>query len=428
MMKLTRIKTVIKSLSIAFSLSALPLLSNLTHAATLDLLVLYDTHTKNYFRGEMETAMQGWVTQINTAYRESQIDVELRLVGVRANEEAGITDMGDVLDRISGNTTVAAWRNELGADFVAQLHKAGECGVAWFAVNKNLAFSVTGASCGPMVMAHELGHNMGLAHSRRQGDTKGVRYRYGIGHGVDRVFTTIMAYPSAYNATRFNRFSNPNILCRNNLPCGVPVGQSDEAHAALAIQNVRDELATFRPTVGEPPRSSSAKSSSSLAKSSISSAIRSSRANSSIAASSVGNSSSSVDNGGSFNLVTEAENFSRSRGVYLQNTTDIGGGKNVSGIDARDWMMYNSINIPVSGTYTLELRVASPFSSGKLDFDLFTSNAGINTLATLSIPNTGARQNWTTISKQVTIEAGTYKVGLYSRTGGWNINWWRITK
>ena len=57
-----------------------------------------------------------------------------------------------------------------------------------------------------------------------------------------------MAYASAFNATRYGTFSNPNLRYGGH-PCGVPVGQSDEAYGALAIHNVRDEVAAFRPTM-----------------------------------------------------------------------------------------------------------------------------------------------------------------------------------
>ncbi|UOQ79163.1 carbohydrate-binding protein [Hymenobacter sp. 5516J-16] len=93
-------------------------------------------------------------------------------------------------------------------------------------------------------------------------------------------------------------------------------------------------------------------------------------------------------------------------------------------MDAGDWMAYNAINFPTTGTYTIEYRVASP-SGGTLSSDL---NAGAIQLGNTTIPATGGWQNWTTVSRTVTVNAGTYNFGVFAQTGGWNLNWIRITK
>lgn len=129
--------------------------------------------------------------------------------------------------------------------------------------------------------------------------------------------------------------------------------------------------------------------------------------------------------GSSFQQTVQAENYSAMAGVQLEATTDAGGGQNVGWIDNGDWMAYNSINIPTSGAYTIEYRVASGASGGTLSLDL---NGGSTVLGTVGIPATGGWQNWTTVSHTVNINAGTYNFGIYAAAGGWNINWWRITR
>jgi hypothetical protein len=215
-----------------------------TGMTTVDLLVVYDSYSSSFFSGDPLTAMQSWVNQMNAVYRDSQAGIQLRLVGVRAHEETGAT-MSEVLGNLRADATIAALRNELRADFVSMLHRTGSCGVGYVSVSAGAAFNVVGPNCGALTMAHELGHNMGLNHSRRQGNTSGTRYRYGLGYGVDNSFATVMAYPQSFNAKRVARFSNPNLVC-NNLPCGVPVGDPNEAYAALAIFNVRTDIANFR--------------------------------------------------------------------------------------------------------------------------------------------------------------------------------------
>ncbi len=120
----------------------------------------------------------------------------------------------------------------------------------------------------------------------------------------------------------------------------------------------------------------------------------------------------------------QAEAYSSMSGISTEATSDSGGGSNVGYIDTADWLAYNGIQFPSSGTYKVEYRVASP-SGGRLSLDL---NAGATVLGSLDIPATGDWQSWTTISHTVTVTAGTYNVGIYAQAGGWNFNWFRITK
>lgn len=226
--------------------AALGLAPLMSQAATVDVLFLYDNYSNQHFNGQPATALQSWVTQANGMYKASNVDIQLRLVGALATEMAG-ADMGQVLGNLRQNAWVTQKRNELGADFVVQVHAKGACGIGYVAVHRDWAFNVTGPTCGAQVLAHELGHNMGLVHSRAQGDQSGARYRYGIGHGVYGSFATIMAYPQVFNAPWLSKFSSPNLTC-NGLPCGVPAGQANEADAARALQNVSSEIANFMPT------------------------------------------------------------------------------------------------------------------------------------------------------------------------------------
>lgn len=240
-------------------LLALPLSGmNSSFAANVDLLVLYDTHSANYFNQQVETAMQNWVAQTNNIYKDSNIDIQLRLVGAVSHEQAGAS-MDAVLTSLRVDTTAVNLRNQYGADFVTQLHQTGECGIGYMAVSAPWAWNVVGPDCGPLVLAHELGHNMGLNHSRKQGDTGGARYSYALGHGVDGLFGSVMTYSWLYvnkASGRIAKFSNPDVNCLG-VPCGVAVGQPDEAHAAQALNNVKNEIAAFRSAIASSSSQSS---------------------------------------------------------------------------------------------------------------------------------------------------------------------------
>lgn len=126
--------------------------------------------------------------------------------------------------------------------------------------------------------------------------------------------------------------------------------------------------------------------------------------------------------GSAWSLQVEAENFSNQSGVQTEACAE--GGQNVGWIDAGDWMVYGNINFPGSGSYRVEYRVAS-VSGARLSLDL---NAGGLQLGQVNVPATGGWQNWVTVSHTVTINAGTYAVGVFAPAGGWNLNWLKFTK
>ncbi|MEF2966612.1 carbohydrate-binding protein [Paenibacillus sp. M1] len=118
----------------------------------------------------------------------------------------------------------------------------------------------------------------------------------------------------------------------------------------------------------------------------------------------------------------EAENYSAMNGIQTEATTDTGGGLNVGWIHVGDWLDYN-VNVQEAGTYTVEYRVASNASTGKLQLQ-----SGTTTLATTTVPNTGGWQNWQTVTASVTLSAGQQTLRLYASGYDFNINWINFIK
>ena len=75
-----------------------------------------------------------------------------------------------------------------------------------------------------ITLAHEIGHLMGLTHSRRQADGYPIgTFSWSLGHAVDNNFATIMAYATEFgSASGLEFFSSPSLTCGGfSLPCGV---------------------------------------------------------------------------------------------------------------------------------------------------------------------------------------------------------------
>src|SRR5262245_51482753 len=94
------------------------------------------------------------------------------------------------------------------------------------------------------------------------------------------------------------------------------------------------------------------------------------------------------------------------------------GGFDVGWISEGEYWNY-TVNVTGSGTYTAQIRVASPFG-GALHIGFNGPSSG--TWKQLSVPNTGGWQSWTTISVPVTLGAGVQQITILADTGGFNFS------
>jgi len=114
----------------------------------------------------------------------------------------------------------------------------------------------------------------------------------------------------------------------------------------------------------------------------------------------------------------EAESASnRAPGPVLETTTDTEGGQNFTNLKVNDWFAYNTLNVPVKGSYTISLRVRSTAAS-----TAWIGHGGSN-FGTITIPSTSG--TWQTIKATITLPALSY-TGIHVGSGTFKFNWFRI--
>jgi hypothetical protein len=116
----------------------------------------------------------------------------------------------------------------------------------------------------------------------------------------------------------------------------------------------------------------------------------------------------------------------RETDVDIEATTDTGGGYNVGWTRAGEWLAY-TVHVATAGTYTLHARVAAVGSGGTFRVEF----GGVDTTGTLAVPDTGGWQAWRTVSRTVTLPAGTQVMRVVfvapgSSGGVANLNWVRV--
>ncbi|WP_314584935.1 S-layer homology domain-containing protein [Paenibacillus terrigena] len=117
----------------------------------------------------------------------------------------------------------------------------------------------------------------------------------------------------------------------------------------------------------------------------------------------------------------KAADYTSMNNVQIEDTSDIGGGKHVGYLAAGSWMEYTNIDIPVTGTYTLQYRVAVNNDGAAVSFEV----DGVPQKTT-SLPKSGGWSSWTTVSDNITLTAGKHTIRLAVPANGYNINWFKL--
>jgi len=109
--------------------------------------------------------------------------------------------------------------------------------------------------------------------------------------------------------------------------------------------------------------------------------------------------------------------------AQIEATSDTGGGDDVGWTNTGDWYKY-MVNVTAAGTYSVNVRVASPNATSAYHVEV----DGTNVTSSVTVPNTGAWQTYTTLTKTgVNLTAGAHTLRLVVDNGGMNFNWLSVT-
>ncbi|HYN22957.1 MAG TPA: zinc-dependent metalloprotease family protein [Thermoanaerobaculia bacterium] len=224
----------------------------------LDLLALWTPSEASQQGGikRIRLIIQNAVDVANTAYINSRINTRLNLVHARQIDYSETGDPETDLFWLKNDKTIASLRKSVGADVVSLFlnRMLGACGIGFLMTNDAFSkefspwtYSTVKRACGALVLAHEVGHNLGSHHDRpNSGNADLALFPFAFGHIVEGQFRTVMAYGNNCSVCPWvEHFSNPEVT-RNGVATGV-AGQADNARVHNATYGLVSTFQTAQP-------------------------------------------------------------------------------------------------------------------------------------------------------------------------------------
>ncbi len=222
-----------------------------------DVMILYTPEARDGAGGVagIEATAQAAVDAMNLSFSNSNVDAEgtISYLGLANYNDTGNSSTD--LTWVRNDPTVAALRNNFGADMVSLLvNNMSGCGRGYVMRSPGpgfagSAFQVTRRSCavGNLSFAHEFGHNMGLEHNPEDSSASSASASnpWSFGHYHNGSYRTVMSYSAqcANGCSRRQYFSNPDVQF-NDLATGID-GSRDNART---LEQTAAIVADFRPT------------------------------------------------------------------------------------------------------------------------------------------------------------------------------------
>ena len=114
----------------------------------------------------------------------------------------------------------------------------------------------------------------------------------------------------------------------------------------------------------------------------------------------------------------------RPRGHRRHQNNTGAGADDIGWTTAGQWFNY-TVNVATAGTYTVAFRVSSPY--GIADALHIDNSSGTNLTGSVTIPNTGGYETWTTVDASVTLPAGQQTLTVDQDSNGWNFHYMTFT-
>ncbi len=249
-----------------------------TTDTVIDFLMLYSQDIADRYPGDLlDTRLNQYFNLTNQILANSEVKLTIRLVGkeqvvykpFNSNSEA-LNDLRLSLTgaHVLGLGTAKRDREFYGADMVVlmrphNIETRGSCGVAFFPTlnsegtdfdpSYGVHIMSDGMSswsiCTDQLLAHELGHNLGAGHNNATAPQRFIPAASGFSKLGQ--FATVMGSFGTGRPDRFleiNIFSNPNIQCG-----GVACGSDEDFNNVNVLNQMKDIVANYQPTVSTLP-------------------------------------------------------------------------------------------------------------------------------------------------------------------------------